>query len=214
LNAPYKEGYTFAGWYTNADFSGKKVTTINSETTGTLYAKWVDYIPTIKEVRALADDTKTKVAGVVNHIDGRKIYIQDVTGGILLYTNDTPTCKVGDKIVAEGVRFTYAGVSAIKNAVIESAETATLYDATTFETLTPLISDSIDHKYFATRVTVPGLKIVFYDSYNNPTVTDGVNEALCYRMSLDRAQFPIGSMSRHIQTSHKSPPNLDQTDHS
>ena len=42
LNAPYKEGYTFAGWYTNADFSGEKVTTINAETEGTLYAKWID----------------------------------------------------------------------------------------------------------------------------------------------------------------------------
>ena len=42
LNAPYKEGYTFAGWYTTPDFSGEKVTTVNSETTGTLYAKWID----------------------------------------------------------------------------------------------------------------------------------------------------------------------------
>ena len=40
LNAPYKEGYTFAGWYATPDFSGNKVTTINTSTTGTLYAKW------------------------------------------------------------------------------------------------------------------------------------------------------------------------------
>ena len=193
LNAPYKEGYTFAGWYTTPDFSGEKVTTINAETEGTLYVKWVDYIPTIKEVRALADNTKTKVAGVVNHIDGRRIYIQDVTGGILLYTNDTPTCKVGDKIVAEGVRSTYTGAPEIKNAVIEFAETATLYDATTFETLTPLISDSIDHKYFATRVTVPGLKIVSYNASNHPTVADNLgNQVRCYNMPLDPVAFPIG----------------------
>ena len=193
LNAPYREGYTFAGWYTTPDFSGEKVTTINAETEGTLYAKWVEYIPTIAEVRALADNTKTKVAGVVNFISVTNMYIQDATGGILVSTNDTIDYSVGDRIVAEGVRFTYAGAPEVKNAVIESAETDTLYDATTFETLTPLISDSIDHKYFATRVTVPGLKIVSYDGYNNPTVTDGVNQALCYRMPLDPAQFPIGS---------------------
>ena len=49
-------------------------------------------------------------------------------------------------------------------------------------------------KYFANRVTVPGLKIVSYDSYNNPTVADALgNTAKCYRMSLDPAEAPIGS---------------------
>lgn len=37
-----KTGYTFAGWYTNEDFSGEPVTEITTGTTGdiTLYAKW------------------------------------------------------------------------------------------------------------------------------------------------------------------------------
>ena len=39
LNAPYKEGYGFAGWYTTANFSGNKVTKIDTFTTGKLYAK-------------------------------------------------------------------------------------------------------------------------------------------------------------------------------
>ena len=42
LYDPYRKGYIFLGWYTNADFSGEKVTTINAETTGTLYAKWIN----------------------------------------------------------------------------------------------------------------------------------------------------------------------------
>lgn len=42
LNAPYKEGYTFGGWYTNATFSGSNITTVNASTTGTLYAKWIE----------------------------------------------------------------------------------------------------------------------------------------------------------------------------
>ncbi len=194
LNAPYKEGCTFAGWYSNPDFSGEKVTTINSETTGTLYAKWVEYIPTIKEVRALADDTDTKVSGVVNYIQGRNVYIQDATGGILIYSAETPDCQVGDKIIAKGVKTTYAGAPEVKDAVIESAEAATLFDVTTFETLTPLTSDSLDLNYFATRITVPGLKIVSYDAYNNPTVADFLgNQAVCYMMELNPVAFPIGT---------------------
>ena len=42
LNAPYKEGYTFDGWYATADFSGTALTTIDASTTGTLYAKWLE----------------------------------------------------------------------------------------------------------------------------------------------------------------------------
>ena len=42
LNAPYKEGYTFDGWYATADFSGTALTTIDASTTGTLYAKWIE----------------------------------------------------------------------------------------------------------------------------------------------------------------------------
>ena len=38
LMTPYKEGYKFAGWYENSDFSGDKVTSVDG--TKTLYAKW------------------------------------------------------------------------------------------------------------------------------------------------------------------------------
>ncbi len=39
---PTKKGYTFAGWYSNSDFSGNKVISIEKGSTGnkTLYAKW------------------------------------------------------------------------------------------------------------------------------------------------------------------------------
>lgn len=42
LQNPTKKGYTFDGWYENADFSGNEVTKIAKGTTGnkTLYAKW------------------------------------------------------------------------------------------------------------------------------------------------------------------------------
>jgi len=194
LNAPYCEGKTFDGWYAAADFSGEKVVKIDATTTGTLYAKWVEYIPTVVEVRALADDTETKVSGVVNFISGKNIYIQDATAGILVYTLETPNCQVGDKIVAKGVKVMYGGAPEVKSAVIESTEAASVAAPTVFETLAALVADSLEHKYFATNVQIAGVTIVEYDSYNNPTVQDATGEkALCYKMVLDPVAFPIGS---------------------
>ena len=194
LNAPYKEGATFDGWYAAADFSGEKVVKIDATTTGTLYAKWVEYIPTVVEVRALANDTETKVAGVVNFISGKNVYIQDATAGILVYTTETPNCKVGDKIVAKGVKVIYGGAPEVKSAVIESTEAASVAAPTVFETLAPLLADSLEFKYFATNVTISGVTIVALDSYNNPTVQDALgNQALCYKMSVDPTVYPVGT---------------------
>ena len=193
LNAPYKEGSTFDGWYAAADFSGEKVIKIDATTTGTLYAKWVEYIPTVVEVRALADDTETKVSGVVNFISGKNVYIQDATGGILLFTSADPTCKVGEKIVAKGVKVIYGGAPEVKSAVIESTEASALAAPATFENLITLLNDTT-FKYFATNVKVLGLNIASYDSYNNPTVVDAAgNTAACYKMVLDPAVYPVGT---------------------
>ena len=192
LNAPYKEGDSFLGWYWNADFSGEKVTKIDATSNGTLYAKFGEYIPTIAEVKALADDTETKVSGVVNYINGKNVYIQDATGGILIYTTENPTFKVGERIVAKGLKVIYGGAPEVKSAVVESAEAAELPAVVAFENLATLIADT-EFKHFATRVSVPGLKIVSYDSYNNPTVEDALgNQAVCYKMVLDPVAFPIG----------------------
>ena len=194
LNAPYYEGKTFDGWYAAADFSGEKVVKIDATTTGTLYAKWIEYIPTVVEVRALADDTETKVSGVVNFISGKNVYIQDATAGILVYTAETPNCKVGDKIIVKGKKVIYGGAPEVSGAVIESVEAASVAAPTVFETLAPLLADSLEFKYYATNVQISGVTIVALDSYNNPTVQDALgNKALCYKMSVDPAQYPVGT---------------------
>jgi uncharacterized repeat protein (TIGR02543 family) len=51
LGDPYKEYYRFDGWYTTADFSGAAVTTVDENTDGTLYAKWIEHFHT-REVPA------------------------------------------------------------------------------------------------------------------------------------------------------------------
>ena len=194
LWAPYKEGETFAGWYWNEDFSGDKVTTINAESNGTLYAKWGDYVPTIAEVCALADSTETKTVGVVNFISGRNVWIQDATAGILVYTAETPSCKVGDKITVKGKKVIYHGAPELTGATIEATEAGELFAIIQYENLAALVADSLDHQLFATRVKVPGVTIVEYDEYNNPIVQDALgNKAKCYKMVLDPTAFPIGT---------------------
>ena len=46
LNAPYKEGYLFEGWYATSNFSGEEVTVVDENANGTLYAKWLEHFYT------------------------------------------------------------------------------------------------------------------------------------------------------------------------
>ena len=51
LGNPIRENYLFGGWYAESDFSGVVVTTVDENTDGTLYAKWVEHFYT----RAVSD---------------------------------------------------------------------------------------------------------------------------------------------------------------
>lgn len=191
LNAPYKEGYTFDGWYATADFSGEKVTSVNAETTGTLYAKWVEYIPTIAEVWAMEDGVETKISGVVNWVRSGNVFIQDATGGFHIYgTGLAP--EVGSKIIAKGTRGTWYGKPQLTNAVIESAESAELATPIV-STLAELLADPL--KYFGQRVSVQGVYVAEYDSYGDIFVADidGANKVQGYYMTPDQSTFPVGT---------------------
>ena len=192
LNAPYKEGNTFAGWCINADLTGAKVKVLTPATTGTLYAKWIDYVPTIAEVKALADDTETQAAGVVTFIQGKNVYIQDATGGMLLYMAADPTFAVSQKVIVKGTKVLYGGAPEVKGCVEVDVEDAVMPAPLPFEGLDALINDT-EFKYFGQLVKVPGLTITEYDSYNNPTFSDGANTAKGYKMVLDPVAYPIGS---------------------
>lgn len=192
LNTPYKDGYTFDGWYATADFSGAKVTKVQPNMNGTLYAKWIEYIPTIAEVKALADNATTNVAGVVTYVSGNEVFVQDPTGGIVVVTATNATCTVGQSIKASGTKIITNGAPQVINATIASAEAGTLPEETAFESLNQLVNDT-DLKHYATRITVPGLKVASYDSNGYPTLTDGLNTALCYKMPINQSTFPVGT---------------------
>ncbi len=191
LNAPYKEGSTFDGWYAAADFSGEKVTVINAETTGTLYAKWIEYVPTIAEVLAMEEGVETKVSGVVNWARNNNVFIQDATGGFLLYGSGLAP-EVGTKIIAKGKRGSYNGSPQLSGAVIESSEAGELF-APVVTTLADLVANPLAN--FGKRVSVLGVYVAEYDQYNNIYVAeiDGSNKVKGHYMVVDPAQFPVGT---------------------
>ena len=189
LNAPYKEGHTFVGWYDTADFSGERITFVNNKTTGTLYAKWIDYVPNIAEIKALADNTDTTVQGIVNYIEENNVYIQDHTGGIRIRTSIVPDCQVGQKIIAKGTKAAYNGISEMKDADVLFAEDAKLYEPVQVKTLNDLQKHSLT--YLGQCVSIGGVTIAKYD-HNFPVITDGSGMVLC-RMSLDETEFPVGT---------------------
>ena len=195
LNEPYHPELTFYGWYTNAEFTGEKVTKISPETVladGKLYAKLAEYIPTIAEVWAMEEGTETLISGVVNWVRNSNVFIQDATGGFLLYGSGLAP-EVGTKIVARGKRGSYNGKPQVSNAVIESTEKGELF-APVDATLATFLADSTSLKYFGQRVQVLGIYVAEYDSYGNLWVSDkdGSNKIQCYYMTPDQTAFPVG----------------------
>ncbi len=194
LNAPYKEGFTFDGWYAAEDFSGEKITYVDPETVipgNKLYAKWIEYIPTLAEITEMAENTETKAKGVVTYINNKNAYIQDASAGMLLFCKANPTFKVGDMVVVKGVRTVYGGAPELMNVEEIRAEAGTMPAPQSFATLAALTAEPLKH--FGKLVSLKGLRIVAYDNFKNPSVTDGADTVPCYKMSLDDTAFPIGS---------------------
>ena len=192
LNAPYKENYIFGGWYTSADFSGAKVTTVNASTTDTLYARWLEPTPTIADVKAMENNVKTKVSGVATHIQDRYVFIQDHTGGLLLLMSNTPTFTIGQQVVVEGNTSIANGAPQLNMATEISAEDGVMPHPIEFEGLTSLVEDT-QLRYFGLLVKVTGLIITGYTSDNYPIVSDWGSSATCYNMIINPNKFPLGT---------------------
>ncbi len=194
LNAPYKEGFTFDGWYATADFSGAKITTISPESNipgGKLYAKWIEYIQTIQEAIASDSLANVKTAGTVNFVDGKQVYIQDATASVLVYMKAAQTLVPGDYIVVTGKNVIYNGAPEIADAEMKSKEAGHALNPEVSATLANLKANMLN--YFAKRIKVEGLVISSYDSKGNTYVTDGIDTVECYKVVLDQTAFPVGT---------------------
>lgn len=194
LNAPYKEGFTFDGWYATSDFSGAKITSISPESNipgGTLYAKWIEYIQTIEEAIASDSLANVKTAGTVNFVDGKQVYIQDATAAVLVYMKAAPNLVPGDYIVVTGKNVIYNGAPEISDGEIKSTESGHPLNPENTATLAALKADML--KYFGKRIKIDGLVIASYDANGNTYVTDGIDTVECYKVKANQTTFPVGT---------------------
>lgn len=193
---PYREGFTFDGWYEAPDFSGTKVVTIPAGASGdkTLYAKWIEYVPTISEVWAMGtNNVATKAGGVVTFVTGNDVYIQDGTGGLLVGLTAAPTVVAGEKIVVTGNTSLSGGKIKLINGVVTSKETATL-PAPQKLTLANLLAD-VTHdynSYMYELIEMVGLKIESYDANGFATLSEGANKILM-AVVLEKSTYPINT---------------------
>ena len=196
LNMPYKEGYTFGGWYTNAEFTGEPVVTVSPESViegGKLYAKWTEYIPTIKEVRAMEVGTETKVKGIVNHVGGSTIYIEDASGfGMDIYMKNSGL-QAGQEVVVKGKVTNAKGWPRLEGEAVVEAKEGKFYEPVEVTLLSDLVNDTV-FKYYAKRVAISGLTISKYADNGDVYFTDGTNEVLGYYMKLDQTTFPVNKV--------------------
>ena len=140
----------------------------------------------------MSNSTHTKVSGVVTYIQERNVFIQDHTGGLLLFMSKTPTFSIGQQVIVDGYTSVSGGAPQLKIATEVSAEEGVLPEPIVFENLTPLVDDT-ELQYFGQLVKVAGLIISEYNSYNYPIVSDGIHSVQCYKTIIDVDQFPIGT---------------------
>ena len=191
LPTPYLEGESFLGWYKEADFSGEKVTEISGTGDVVLYAKFGEYIPTVAEVIALADETETKVQGTVSYVAGKNFWIQDATAGILCYGENDLT--EGELVTLSGVKTIYNGSPELNNATIVAREAGKEVTAQTL-LISAILADTTN-AYLNEVVYIEGVTISKYEGdYKTPYITDGFNELSLYKWDgITEDKYPVGT---------------------
>ena len=103
-------------------------------------------IPTIAEVRAAKKGDDVETSGVVMALHQKGYIISDETGSIYVYTNATPTVKIGNKVTLRGTFDNYYGTLQVKNATVSEND-----EATTVTYPTPVdLTDPAAYEAFAT----------------------------------------------------------------
>ncbi len=140
--------------------------------TGEGSAVTVETVP-IATAKAGAEETYYQVEGIVTCIHGRQIFIQDETGGIVIYLSVLPTvapCAVGDKIRVYGSFGNYDGVLELQYvdhtnpaffSVLSSGHSVVAQPVSIEELLR---DSSIEYSYFAEKVFLDDVSILEIDT--------------------------------------------------
>ncbi len=131
----------------------------------------VETVP-IATAKAGTDEVYYQVEGVVTCIQGRQIFIQDETGGIVVYLYKAPTsapCAIGDKIRVLGAFGNYDGVLELQYVDHTNPEFFSILSSgnrvvAQTVTIEQLLSDSsYEYKYFAEKVFLNDVSILEID---------------------------------------------------
>lgn len=193
LQKPYKEEvidgllvkYTFDGWYADAAFSGDKVETIDATTTGTLYAKWIEYIPSVDEVIAMADGTETKISAVTTYFDGVEAYLQDESNGMRVVFPAGTTLAENTRYIVKGIKSVVAGAPTLTVSVVESSFAA--------EAIQPIVVDMVKSlgDYVGRLIKLEGKRVAGYDAAGDPLFRDDYDTIPSYKLPINQATFTI-----------------------
>ena len=153
----------------------------------------------IAEARALPNNEYALVEGVVTFMDGRNIYIQDATGGLVLYLNSgtvPETLALGDLVRGYGKKTVYKGLVELSG--INGADQAQFMVVSTghelplaIKTIAECLEGSADALQ-CTRVMIQDAVIGALNPSNNTVLSQGDQTINIYRIPSD-INVPEGS---------------------
>ena len=146
---------------------------------------------TIEEARALANNAYGCVEGTVIFIDGRNVYVQDTTAGIVLYLNSNTvpeTLAIGDNVRAYGKRTTFNGLAELTGIngnntnefIILSNDNPLPLDVKTVAEINADFAG--DNMFQSTRVIIEGAVIGAINTNGNTAITQDGSNLNIYRI--------------------------------
>ena len=161
----------------------------NSDVTS---AEYTIIVPmTIAEARALEANQYGLVQGVVTFIDGRNIYVQDATAGIVLYLNNNTVPEalaIGDMVLGYGKYSLYKGLAELTgingsddNQFVILSSNNPLPVAV--KTIAEINADAAGTNMLqSTRVQIVDATVGTINNNNNTPITQGENTLNIYKM--------------------------------
>lgn len=159
----------------------------DSETATANYA--FPQLMNIAEARALTNNEYAYVEGVVTFIDGRNIYVQDATAGIVLYLNNNTVpanLAIGDEVRAYGKKTVYNGLTELTGidgnvafVITSSGNELPLANVTIAEIMADFAGSNALQ---STRVAIENAVIGAINTNGNTPITQGNNSMNIYRI--------------------------------
>lgn len=148
---------------------------------------------TIAEAKAGTAGEYYQVEGVVTFIDGRNVYIQDATGGIVVYlTTNNTTAAIGDKIKAYGQLKQYNGLIELDGIAQDNTDQfEVLSNGNTVDAQTVTVADVANdttNEYLAEKIVLNNVYVSYSYGYSssyanvNYVLKDGDATVVLYRV--------------------------------